>query len=49
MEVVDVAVEGPTPERRVSWRPGAEGAPRVEVWRWEWVEEWEVGGAIRID
>jgi hypothetical protein len=36
---------GPMPARRVSWMPGAEGAPR-DFWLWEL--GWELGGAIRI-
>lgn len=37
--------EGPTPRRRVSWRPGAEGAEcEVVVWVLEWLEL----GAMRI-
>lgn len=39
---------GPTPARRVSWRPGAEGAPVVRAERWEWEVEWVEGGAMRI-
>lgn len=44
---------GPTPARRVSWRPGADGAPdgrrEVEVGlRWEKEVVWEEGGAMRI-
>lgn len=39
---------GPTPARRVSWRPGAEGAPAVRAERWEWEVEWVDGGAMRI-
>lgn len=39
---------GPMPERRVSWMPGAEGAPAEVGLRWLWVLEWELGGAIRI-
>jgi len=39
---------GPTPARRVSCRPGAEGAPDVRVERWEWEVEWVDGGAMRI-
>lgn len=44
-EVVEVEGEGPTPARRVSWRPGAEGA-EVEVVAW--VVVWDEEGAIRI-
>jgi hypothetical protein len=40
--------EGPTPARRVSWRPGAEGAPVVRWARWEWEVEWVEGGEMRI-
>jgi len=40
--------EGPTPERKVSWIPGAEGAPIDWGWRWEWVLVWPDGGAILI-
>lgn len=47
-ELTEEEVVGPTPARRVSWRPGAEGAPTVFAWRWEWVVEWEEGGAMRI-
>jgi len=39
---------GPMPERRVSWMPGAEGAPVEVGLRWLWVLEWELGGATRI-
>jgi hypothetical protein len=39
---------GPMPERKVSWMPGAEGAPVEVGFRWLWVLEWELGGAIRI-
>lgn len=49
--VVVVVVErgvGPTPERSVSWRPGAEGAEGVRV-RWECVVAWEEAGVMRID
>lgn len=47
--MVEVGVTvGPTPERRVSWMPGAEGAPRVEAPRWECVVAWLEGGAILI-
>lgn len=38
--------EGPTPWRRVSWTPGAEGA---EVFTALKVLVWEVGGTMRID
>ncbi len=44
----EVRVEGPTPARSVSCRPGAEGAPREEAARWECVVEWPDGGAMRI-
>jgi hypothetical protein len=46
--VLDVRVdrEGPTPERSVSWIPGAEGAPSDFAWRWLWDVEWPAGGAI---
>lgn len=47
-EADDVAVEGPTPMRRVSWRPGADGAPADFGARWEWDVEWPEGGAMRI-
>jgi hypothetical protein len=33
--VEDGEREGPMPERRVSWRPGAEGAPVLYGARWE--------------
>jgi hypothetical protein len=46
--VIWVVREGPMPERRVSWRPGAEGAPRDFADRWEWLVEWPAGGAILI-
>jgi hypothetical protein len=36
------------PCRRVSWIPGAEGAPREEPERCECVEEWPAAGAMRI-
>lgn len=39
---------GPTPARRVSWIPGAEGAPRDLGWRWEWVLAWPEAGVMRI-
>jgi hypothetical protein len=42
-------VVGPTPARRVSWRPGAEGAPADLAVRWEWRDEWPEAGAMRID
>ncbi len=45
VEEMEVLV-GPTPERSVSWRPGAEGAD-AEV-RCVWVVEWPEAGAIRI-
>lgn len=48
-EDVEVVVEGPRPARMVSCRPGAEGAPREVGWRWEWEDEWEEEGAMRID
>lgn len=35
LEVLFVVTEGPTPARRVSWRPGADGAPMETAWRWE--------------
>ena len=41
--------EGPTPARRVSWIPGAEGAPTFFWERWLWVVEWPDAGAILID
>lgn len=49
-EVFDEVVEGrervgPTPERRVSWMPGAEGALREGV---VWVG-WDEEGTILID
>ena len=58
--VVEVVVEGAGEvrfARRVSWRPGAEGAPlvsgveEVEVWVVRFVVEegWVAGGAIRRD
>lgn len=46
--VEEVFTVGPTPARRVSCRPGAEGAPRERWVRWEWVVEWVEGGAMRI-
>jgi len=46
--VVVWETQGPTPARRVSWIPGAEGAPRDWGWRCEWVVEWPDGGAILI-
>jgi hypothetical protein len=39
---------GPTPARSVSWRPGADGAPRLWAFRWECVVAWPDGGAILI-
>jgi hypothetical protein len=39
---------GPTPARRVSWIPGAEGAPRDLAWRWECVLAWPEAGTMRI-
>jgi len=47
-ERVEVRREGPMPCRRVSWIPGAEGAPREEPERCEWVVEWPAAGAMRI-
>lgn len=44
-----VCVAGPTPARRVSWSPGAEGAPRVLACTRECVLECPAAGAIRID
>lgn len=41
--------EGPTPARRVSWIPGAEGAPSDLGARWLWVVVWPAAGAILID
>lgn len=48
---VDVVLEteGPTPARRVSWIPGAEGAPMDLGARWLCELEWPDGGAILID
>lgn len=40
---------GPTPARRVSWTPGAEGAPAECALRCEWVVVWPAAGAILID
>jgi hypothetical protein len=48
VEVGRLCATGPIPERRVSWMPGAEGAPVEVGLRWLWVLEWELGGAIRI-
>jgi hypothetical protein len=48
VEVGRACATGPMPERRVSWMPGAEGAPLEMGLRWLWVLEWELGGAIRI-
>lgn len=48
MEAAEVLTEGPTPIRRVSCRPGAEGAPEVLGVRWEWEVEWPEVGAMRI-
>jgi hypothetical protein len=54
IELVPTDVEGracatgPMPERRVSWMPGADGAPRDVDLRWLWVLECELGGATRI-
>ncbi len=40
--------EGPTPARRTSWRPGAEGA--LVLWeRWEKEVEWLSEGTKRRD
>ena len=39
--------EGPTPARRVSWRPGAEGAPAVRSEMWLKVEVCWSAGTIR--
>jgi hypothetical protein len=53
-EPVPAAVEGrawatgPMPERRVSWIPGADGAPSDVGLRWLWELECELGGAMRI-
>lgn len=46
-EVVGVDEEGPMPWRRVSWRPGAEGAPAER--RWVKVVGWVVSGTMRRD
>jgi hypothetical protein len=48
---VDVVLEteGPTPARKVSWIPGAEGAPTDLGARWLCELEWPDGGAILID
>ena len=43
-----VGALGPRPARRVSWRPGAEGAPEEDWERWECEVECEEGGAMRI-
>jgi hypothetical protein len=54
IELVPAAVEdeawatGPIPERRVSWIPGADGAPRDVGLRWLWELECELDGAMRI-
>lgn len=40
---------GPRPARRVSWRPGAEGAPWVEGRMWEKVLLWDEAGTMRRD
>lgn len=48
MEAADVVTDGPTPWRRVSCRPGAEGAPRDFGDRCECEVEWPLGGAMRI-
>lgn len=48
MDAAEVMTEGPTPWRRVSWRPGAEGAPSDFSERWECEVEWPLGGAMRI-
>lgn len=40
---------GPTPARRVSCRPGAEGAPWAEGRMWEKVEAWLSAGTMRRD
>lgn len=54
IEPVPAAVDGspwatgPMPERRVSWMPGADGAPRDVGLRWLWVLECELAGAMRI-
>lgn len=49
VEVIEEVVrDGPTPERRVSCIPGAEGAPRVWDCRWECVLECPAAGVILI-
>ena len=48
VEVV-LETDGPTPARKVSWIPGAEGAPEVFAARWLWELEWPDAGAILID
>jgi hypothetical protein len=42
------ALEGPTPARRVSWRPGAEGA-EVDLVVWVKLVAGALAGVIRID
>ena len=49
MALLKVEVVGPTPARRVSWTPGAEGAPMECEVRWEWVVVWPDWGTIRRD
>ena len=41
--------DGPTPARRVSCRPGAEGAEWLRSEMWVNVEEWESAGTMRRD
>lgn len=41
--------EGPTPARRVSWSPGAEGAAADREERWLKVLLWESAGTMRRD
>jgi len=48
-EVCAECTTGPTPARRVSWIPGAEGAPRLKPETLLWVLECEADGTIRID
>jgi hypothetical protein len=48
VRVVEPAGAGPTPERRVSWRPGAEGA-EVDFVMWEKEVESVFSGTTRSD
>lgn len=48
-DVVWAYGSGPTPARRVSWRPGAEGAPWAEGRMCEKVEVWFSAGTMRRD